>query len=81
MKQKSNYKKTWEDEFLENYKPPALLSNKYVWVASIVVGTQQRSGDKTYFRLNHDGVWRHLQHTNVAGLRLLLIIAASCTVL
>lgn len=38
MKQKSNYKKTWEDEFLENYKPPALLSNKYVWVASIVVG-------------------------------------------
>ncbi|KAA6424063.1 MAG: ATP-dependent protease Clp ATPase subunit [Trebouxia sp. A1-2] len=38
MKQKSNYKKTWEDEFLENYKAPALLSNKYVWVASIVVG-------------------------------------------
>jgi len=46
-----------------------------------VLCTQQRSGDKTYFRLNHDGVWRHLQHTNVAGLRLLLIIAASCTVL
>ncbi|KAL3143345.1 hypothetical protein ABBQ38_002180 [Trebouxia sp. C0009 RCD-2024] len=38
MKQKSNYKKTWEDEFLENYKPPSVLTNKYVWVASIVVG-------------------------------------------
>ena len=38
MKQSSNYKKTWEDEFLENYKPPALLSNRYVWIASIVLG-------------------------------------------
>ena len=38
MKQKSNYKKTWEDEFLESYKPPSVLTNRYVWVASIVVG-------------------------------------------
>lgn len=38
MKQKSNYKKTWEDEFMENYKPPSVLTNRYVWVASIVVG-------------------------------------------
>lgn len=38
MKQKSNYTKTWEDEFLENYKPPSVLTNRYVWVASIVVG-------------------------------------------
>ena len=38
MKQRSNSTKTWEDKFLESYKPPAMLSNKYVWVASIVLG-------------------------------------------
>ncbi len=29
--------------------------------------TQQRSGDKTCLRLKHNGVWQHLQHTDVVA--------------
>lgn len=38
MKKQSNYKRTWEDDFLENYRPPAVLNNKYIWVASVIMG-------------------------------------------
>lgn len=31
--------KSWEDEFLENYKPPVWIPNKYVLVATIVTAT------------------------------------------
>ena len=37
-KQKSKVEKTWEEKAWESYKPPGALTNRYVWVASIVVG-------------------------------------------
>ncbi len=33
----------------------------------VLLCTQQQSGDKTCLTLKHDGVWRHLQHTNVVA--------------
>mmetsp|Transcript_2891 Transcript_2891/g.10540 ORF Transcript_2891/g.10540 Transcript_2891/m.10540 type:complete len:187 (-) Transcript_2891:3185-3745(-) len=31
--------KTWEEEFWDKYRPPAAFTNRYVQVASVVVGT------------------------------------------
>lgn len=31
--------KTWDEEFWENYSPPAYLTNNYVWVAASVAAT------------------------------------------
>lgn len=37
-KPKKKVKKTLEEEFLDNYRPPAWTRNYYVWVASMLVG-------------------------------------------
>ncbi|KAL4422960.1 hypothetical protein ABPG75_009157 [Micractinium tetrahymenae] len=38
-KRDSKVKKTWDEEFWENYRPPAYLTNRYVWAAATAAAT------------------------------------------
>jgi tetratricopeptide (TPR) repeat protein len=38
MQSQKKKKKTWDEEFWDSYTPPGPLKNKYVWIASCIVG-------------------------------------------
>jgi len=51
MQAKPKFKKSMEDEFWDNYRPPSYLRNKYVWVASAVLSVALAIYSSTHSQL------------------------------